>query len=314
MVITVTLNPAIDKTIYVDDLVLNGVNRVSKSRTDIGGKGINVSKVLKNLGIDSICTGFLGEKNYFLKELHKNGIETSFIYIDDDIRINTKIIDNVRNLYTDINENGPNISSDDLGRFIDHFSSICHKDDLIVLSGGASSSIPTDIYAVLIKIAKVKGAYTILDAEGELLTEGIKAKPNIIKPNEFEFKKIIRLGGGNRDDMISAAHDFVDYGIDIVMISLGENGAIYVSDKDVFIAKTSSVKVNSTVGAGDAMVAAIVYSILNNFSAENMVRFAVACGTASVSLEGTEACTLEQAKQFLNNKITKINAENCNRQ
>lgn len=310
MVITVTLNPAMDKTLVIDDFTLGIVNRVKSIRYDIGGKGVNVSKVLKNFGIESICTGFLGGiwENSFKSELNSKGIRSEFIHIEDNTRTNIKIVDNLNKVYTDINEPGPLISSDDIERFINHFKSMCHAHDIVVLSGGVSLNVPKNIYATLIRIAKEKGAIVILDAEGELLKEGIALQPDIVKPNEHELAGLFDICIDNIDDIIKASLILREKGIKKVLVSLGEKGSLYSTDNGIYYAKGLKVPVRSTVGAGDSMVAALVYSLMNNYDDIQTLKFANACGAASVSLEGTGACTLEQANSLLS-QITIVKKE-----
>lgn len=302
MVITVTINPAMDKTLTINNFTLGDVNRVSNLRYDIGGKGINVSKVLKNFGIESICTGFLGGiwKDTFEKEFKSRGINNQFVNIQGDTRTNTKVVDLINKCYTDINEQGPVISDSELEEFISRFKNMCSFGDIVVLSGGVCPSIPVDIYATLTKIAKEKGSFVILDADGDLMVEGMKAKPNVIKPNNVEFEKILNSNFKSNEELVSAAKKLTEDGIGHILISLGSEGALYVTKESSYYAKGLKVPVKSTVGAGDSMVSAIIYSILNSYSDEDLLKFAVACGSATVSLEGTEACTLEQANEYLN--------------
>jgi len=307
MVITVTLNPALDKTLTIEDFKLGAVNRVSNIRYDIGGKGINVSKVLKNFNIDSVCTGFLGGiwESYFIEELNNRKISSKFIHINESTRTNTKVVDSVNKVYTDINEAGPYVKDKELEDFIKTFSDLCKKDDIVVLSGGVSPSVPSNIYGELIKIAKEKGAITILDAEGELLEKGIKEKPDIIKPNIHELKKLMNLDEEKEETVIEASKKLINYGIKKVLVSLGDKGAVYVTENKVLKCDGLKVTVKSTVGAGDSMVAALVYSIIKNFSDEYTLKFANASGAASVTLEGTEACTLEQVDKLIDKVIVK---------
>lgn len=300
-VITVTLNPALDKTLYIDGFAIDSVNRVTKSRTDIGGKGINVSKVLKNLNIHSECVGFLGEniKECFLKELQLKAINTGFTSINDDTRINIKIVDEMSKINTDVNERGPQITETELKDFMEKFEGVCGNGDIVVLSGGVSPSIPKDIYRKLIEIAKAKKAITILDADGELLKEGLKAKPHIIKPNEHELGTLLNIDIDNRDKLIKAGEKFIQEGISKVMISLGAKGAIYITENGTYSTEGLKVSVKSTVGAGDSMVAAMVYSIINNYDDIETLRFATACGAATVMLEGTQPCTTMQVENLL---------------
>ncbi len=308
MVITVTLNPAMDKTLTIVDFTIGDVNRVSKLRYDIGGKGINVSKVLKNFGIESTCTGFLGGlwKETFQVELTKRKINNSFINISHDTRTNTKIVDSINETYTDVNEPGPNISKVEMDEFLIKFKSLCSPSDIVVLSGGVSPSVSKDIYRKLIKTAKEKGSFVILDADGELLKEGIKEKPDVIKPNEHELELLLNKTLGNEDEIISEATKLIESGVGSILISRGHKGAIYVTGNEALYCKGLKVPVKSTVGAGDSMVAALVYSKINNFSNENTLKYAVASGTAAVCLEGTEACDLKSVNEF----IKKLNVEN----
>ena len=303
MVITVTLNPAMDRTLTIDNFDIGKVNRANTVRYDVGGKGINVSKVLKNFGIESICMGFLGGiwEEAIKKELKCRNIKEAFISIKGSTRTNTKIVDNINKVYTDINEPGPIISQYELDSFIKQFEEHCNFGDIVVLSGGVSSSIPENIYGVLTKIAKRKGTIVILDAEDVLLQEGIKEKPDIIKPNDHEIAKLFGIDSSNSEQINEAVKQLRNKGIKKVMVSLGENGATYTTEKGNYYIKGLRVSVRSTVGAGDSMVAAIVYSILNNYDDSKTLRFANASGAASVSLEGTEACTLEQVSQMINN-------------
>ena len=308
MIITVTLNPAMDKTLTIDNFNIGSVNRVSKLRYDIGGKGINVSKVLKNFGVESTCTGFLGGiwQNTFELELSKKEINNSFVNISQDTRTNTKIVDNQNGTYTDVNEPGPNINKAEMDEFISKFKGICTSNDIVVLSGGVSPNIPKDIYRKLIKIAKEKGSFIILDAEGELLKEGIKEKPDVIKPNDHELEILLNKALDTEEKIISEARKLIESGVGSILISRGHKGAMYITSNDSLYCNGLNVPVKSTVGAGDSMVAALVYSKINKFSNQETLRYAVASGTAAVCLEGTEACNLQQIKQF----IPKLNIEN----
>lgn len=301
MVITVTLNPAMDKTIIIDDFELGKVNRVSKLRYDIGGKGINVSKVLKKFGIPSACTGFIGGslKETFEKEIKNMGICNCFVEISEDTRTNIKVVDNKNQIYTDINEPGPEITEKELDDFINKFQGICNENDIVVLSGGACPNVPKNIYATLTKLAKAKGAFVILDAEGELLSEGIKENPDIIKPNKHEFEILLNKSFRTEDEMISEARKLIDEGLSKILISLGGEGAILIDKKMVLYGMGLKVPVKSTVGAGDSTVAALIYSMINNFDNEETLKFAVATGAASVSLEGTQACDLKQVEPLI---------------
>ncbi|MBW8381805.1 MAG: 1-phosphofructokinase, partial [Youngiibacter sp.] len=264
MVITVTLNPALDKTLILEDFTPGMVNRALSVRQDIGGKGINVSKVLKEFGVQSICTGFLGGnlRELFLRELKSKGIDSDFVLIRGNTRTNTKVVDRVRNEFTDINEPGAVIEKDELLEFLGKFEGLVKSGDTVVLSGGASSSVPKDIYRTLTEIAKDKGAYVLVDAEGELFEEALKAGPDVVKPNDYELSLLEGRKLESDEDILEAARRLMDKGVGKVMVSLGADGSMYVTKDRAYRARGLKVQVKSTVGAGDSMVAALVYARL----------------------------------------------------
>ncbi|HEY5563604.1 MAG TPA: 1-phosphofructokinase [Clostridiaceae bacterium] len=306
MVITVTLNPAMDKTVYTDDFHIGRVNRIRSERYDIGGKGINVSKTLKNMGVQSTCTGFLGgrRENTFISELATRDIKADFIHISGATRTNTKIIDLINTTSSDLNEAGPTVNSWELEWYMDHFDKICHNKDIVVFSGGTPEGVPVDIYYQLIIKAKKLGAFTVLDTEGDLLAEGIKAKPDMIKPNQFEFSKLVGKDFNNIDSIAQAGYDLSCSGISKIMISLGEKGAIFVFDGKVYYSEAIKVPVKSPVGAGDAMVAGGIYSYINGYTDKEFIDFSMASAAAAVASEGNEA-SISDIKELLNK--TKIN-------
>lgn len=300
-IIIVTLNPAMDKTIKIERLEIGRVNRISDVRYDIGGKGINVSEVLMAFGVKSIVTGFLGGHyaETFKTQLMKKRIETKFFKILGDTRVNTKIIDTATGVCTDINEPGPHVPEEVLERFLQSFKIMCGKDDIVVLTGGVGPSIPRDIYKTLGAIAKSQGAFVILDADGDLLKHGIEACPDIIKPNQYEFCSLDDKECLTKEDMLEVAEKVRDNGVGKILISLGSKGAMYVTKRGTYYAPTVKVDVISPVGAGDAMVAALVHSRLQGLSDEQTLRYAVACGAATVTLEGTQICTAAQVSKLL---------------
>lgn len=191
MIITVTLNPAIDKTAQVETMVPNGLNRLSNVMLDVGGKGINVSKAIKELGGESICTGFVAGSNgeWIESELDRMGLKYSFVHVDGNTRMNLKVLDKEMNL-TELNETGQEINSEDLSKFKEKLMDMVNPGDMVVLSGSVPKGVPTTIYRDLIVLLKEKGAKVILDADGDLFTYGVEAGPDLIKPNKYEFKQI----------------------------------------------------------------------------------------------------------------------------
>ena len=267
MIITITCNPAIDKTIKDNETIF-----------DIGGKGINVSKVLKSLGVDSICTGFIGKdnKNIIYDKLDELDIKHHFIEINGVIRTNTKRI--INNELIEENEKGPIPTKEDINNLINHLKQF--KNEIVVISGSSN----VNIYYDLVKLLKKNNNYVILDADKDLLVEGIKACPNIIKPNKDEISRLFNI---DYDENV-VTKKCKELNMDLICISLGKDGALFINKDKVYKAKALDVKYASAVGAGDAMVASFAYSKLNNYDIKNTISLAIAASCASVETSGTK--------------------------
>ena len=290
MIITVTLNPALDKTIEIDDFKIDNVNRIVSTRVDAGGKGINVSKVIKELKSKSIALGFLGGSsgNQIKNYLDDITIDNNFLPLKGETRTNTKIFDKVNNTHTDINESGPSLSEEDIINIKEKIMEICKKDSLVVLSGSVPSGVSTSIYGDMIKDIKNKGGKVILDAEGELLMQGIKAGPYLVKPNIEELEKAFNIEINNEDELIKTAKRILEYGVKYVVISQGSEGSLFITNDKIAKVKGIKVKVKSTVGAGDSMVAALAIATELDYCFEEAIKLACATSTANVMTEGTQ--------------------------
>ncbi|OPJ56817.1 1-phosphofructokinase [Alkalithermobacter paradoxus] len=304
MIYTVTLNPAIDKTIFLDSMRKGEVNRIKKVIKDVGGKGINVSKVLKVLGKESIVLGFLGSDNkkYFVDFLEDANINHDFITVDGENRTNLKIIELDSDIHTDINDIGFSVDEESVNLLLNRISSL-DEDDVVVLSGSIPSGVSDDIYRKIIETIKHKNAKVILDADGKALIEGIKAKPYMIKPNVHELKNIVDFDENNMDSIVEAGKKLVNQGIEKVLISMGELGSLYITKKDVLYANPLKLEVKSTVGAGDSMVAAIAYGIEDDLFDLEILKLASACGACAVMTEGSKMLNkdiIETIKQQIN--------------
>lgn len=291
MIITVTLNPAIDKTVEVDNCTINSVNRVSSVKLDAGGKGINVSKVVKSLNGESITLGALaGRTGEFIKNyLDSEEIKNDFIFVNGETRTNIKIVDKVKGTNTDINEPGNSISEDDVKKIKENIFNNTKKDDILVLSGSVPQGVEKNIYELWIKEAKELGVKTILDADGELLKQGILAGPYLIKPNIHELEKLFDVKIDGINQVVSLCKSIFDYGVNFIAVSLGSDGALFMNREKTIYAHGIKVKVKSTVGAGDSMVAALAFALDKGYSFERSVTLSVAAATAGVMTEGTTA-------------------------
>lgn len=309
MIYTVTLNPAFDITVYTKELIKGTLNRSDYYLIEAAGKGVNVSKVIKALGGDSIALGFLGDENkeLFLKYLSIDGIKSDFIMVKGQTRTNIKIIETKHNVYTEINQKGFEISKSNMEEFFKKIEDYAHQDDIFILSGSLPQNIDDDIYQHLIYILKNKGAMTILDADKNALKNGIKAHPDIIKPNIFELKTLFDMDENNLDSIIEAARKLVALGIKKVIVSRGAQGALFATESDIYIAHPYEVAVKSTVGAGDAMVAAAAYGSEKKLDDLSIFKLSCAAATASILKEGARPPTKEMIENLFENiKVEKI--------
>ncbi|MCB2291765.1 1-phosphofructokinase [Clostridium sp. CS001] len=291
MIITVTLNPAIDKTLEVDNCTIGSINRVSSIKIDAGGKGINVSKVIKNLKGESIALGALaGSTGEFIKNyLDTEKIKNDFIFSQGETRTNVKIVDKVKNTNTDINEPGNKVSGEDIERIREKVFKDIEQEDILVLSGSVPQGVGKNIYEMWIKDAKKLGVKTILDADGELLKQGILSGPYLIKPNIHELEMLFDVKINGIGEVISYCKKIFNYGVNIIAVSLGSEGALFMNGEKTIYAHGLKVEVKSTVGAGDSMVAALAFALDKGYSFERSVTLSVAAATAGVMTEGTTA-------------------------
>ena len=309
MIYTVTLNPAIDKTVVIENLSPGQVNRVASVRVDAGGKGINVSKCLRALGADTVAAAILaGSAGKQLEDMLKAlNIPVLQVNVPGQSRTNLKIIDPVKKENTDINEPGPKVMPEDLDALRLMLGSKVKKGDSIVLSGSLPAGVEADLYRVWTTYFRELGAAVFLDADGEPMAQGIQASPYMIKPNNHELARLLGKEKLSLEEMCSEGKHLVESGIREVVISLGGDGALFVSNEGVFHAEGLSVPVKSTVGAGDSMVAAMVYSKEKGLDRETAIRLAVAMGAASVMQDGSQSPEKKLVEKLAQNvKLKKL--------
>lgn len=288
MIITVTLNPAIDYSISNKE-----------TSFDIGGKGINVSKTLKVLNKDSFCIGFVGKDNKELlyDYLDEEKIGYHFIEVEGKIRTNTKrIIDN--ELYEE-NEEGPYVSDDKVDELLEMIKQF--KNEIVVISGSVSKNVDRNIYARMTRILKQNNNYVIVDCDKELLKNVVKEKPDMIKPN---IKEVCNLFDCEYDEKI-IIDKIRQSGLDNVLISKGKDGAILASDR-IYASKALNVNYCNALSAGDAMVAAFAYGISKNMYIIDVFKLSVACSAATVETKGSKPADIKRIKELLNSVSVEI--------
>lgn len=298
MITTITLNPAIDRTLIVDECILGKVHRIKSCREDVGGKGINVAKVIHLLEGDAMAIGFLGNKNNKDIEefFHQENIQFDFVNIDDKNRVNTKIVDLKTMTTTDFNESGFNIDEEHIGLIKKKVQEYAKTSDYMIFSGSLPCGCSQELYRELIELVK-EDTKAVLDADGELLSEGVKASPFLIKPNIHELENTFGVKVSSKEDVIHAARNIInEFGIQWVLVSMGKDGSVLVSKKRVITADPIQVKAISSVGAGDSMVGGFIYSYSLDDDPIKALVNGTACGTLAVTTEGTQGFTNDQVK------------------
>lgn len=287
-VYTLSFNSSVDNTFYLKSIRFDDINRIEKSRVDAGGKGLNVARMLNILGYPSQALTFLGGSNgTILKKLLEDE-KISFRYVP--IKGNTRSIFNfiAGKTVLRINEKGPLISKKEKDAFLNLiFSLNLAKGDIVSISGSIPPGLKKDIYRDIIKRVKAKGGTVALDTDGDLLKEGIKEKPDIIKPNLWELKRIVRRRINSYKTLKSILEHLISCGISTILLTNGEKGAVLFSRRHFLYGIPPSVKVLSTIGCGDTFLAGFLYGYCKNKPPEECLRLAVASGTAKVLKEGT---------------------------
>lgn len=298
---TVTLNPAIDQTISIGNFQAGKVNRVEKSRSDAGGKGVNVASILADFGFPVAVTGFLGKDNLHLfKQLFaKKAIEDYFVRISGSTRVGIKIVDEVNQATTDINFPGPPPSSADIHALMQVIEKLVTDCAWFVLSGSIPPGVSGDIYRHLIEKIQATGKRTALDTSGQPLARALEVCPALIKPNIDELAEISGRSLTTKSEILEAARRLVERGIETVVISMGEDGAFFVETESMVFAKPPSVMVKSTVGAGDAMLSGMVVGKIRELSLSECARLATACSLGAITRVGSGIPTLKQIEAFM---------------
>ena len=301
MIATVTLNPSLDKTVTVEGLIIDEANRWTSMRTDPGGKGINVSRVIHELGGETVAYGFMGGVDGHVLErlLSQQGVPFNFTPIAGDIRSNFIITNLKTRCQTRIDAPGPRISKEELDNLMARITHIEPKPDYLVLAGSVPPGVPDDIYADIIGEAKKQGIKVVLDSDDDWLKAGVKAQPNVIKPNVHEAAEMLGVRLKNEEAIIQAVRVLVAQGIDIVAISRGKDGLIIANETVILKVTPPEVEVRSTVGAGDSAIAGLVMKLSKGAGVEEAARLAAAAGTATALTPGTELCLLEDVEKIL---------------
>lgn len=300
MIITVTMNPAIDKTLELDSLVHGGLNRIEAPISDAGGKGINVSKTIRALGGETIASGFLGVKGsqIILDCLEAEQIKNDFVFVEGITRTNMKIVESDGTL-TELNEQGMTVPKEKITELVEKLMGYASEESLFILAGSIPKGVDTDIYAKITNAVKKKGAKVFVDADGELFVKALEAAPSIIKPNHVELAEYF----GCREEadeaqLLNYGRRLLEKGIETIAISRGSKGAIFLTKEKALRCSGLKVTAHSSVGAGDAMVAALSHAMAVGLSFEESIRLGIATSAGAVTTIGTKPPSMELVEEL----------------
>lgn len=286
MINTITLNPSLDYIVKVEDFKVGHVNRTSKEDIYPGGKGINVSIVLKNLGVKNralgFTAGFTGEE--IEKLVANHGVDNEFIRLEKGMsRINVKLKSKEE---SEINGMGPDISKNDIEKLYEKLEAL-KAGDFVVLAGSIPNTLPDDIYEAIMKDFKDKEINFVVDATKDLLLNVLKYKPFLIKPNHHELGEMFNVKLNSKDEIITYAKKLQEIGARNVIISMAGDGAILIEENgEITISDTPKGTLVNSVGAGDSMVGGFLAGIAENKNIKEAFKIGVATGSASAFSEG----------------------------
>lgn len=279
MIYTLTLNPSIDYVLRIDEFLDGETLRSNSEEKYPGGKGIMVSKLLKNLGENSINIGFLGgfTGDFIRKKLNDLGIAEDFTRIEDDSRINVKLKYETE---TEINAQGPQITEEEIEEFLNYLDQL-QEDDFVIISGSIPKSLGDDFYRVIVNLLEMNNVRFALDTSGKKLYKLSSYKPFLVKPNKDELSEIFEDKIDSEEKIVKYARKLIDQGAENVIVSLGKDGSMFIDSNIVYKAKPIEGKLINSVGSGDSMVAGYIYGYMKGLSKLDSYKLAVSCGSAT---------------------------------
>jgi len=301
MIFTVTLNPAVDRELTVDFIAFDTVLRASDWQVDCGGKGFNVARMLKSLGVASTALGFAAGKTGELLDhrLQALGIETDFTWVEGETRTNVSIISSENGRYVKVNEPGPTIAEEHLVRLKEMIRARARSGDWWVLAGSLPPGVPVEFYAEIIEIIHSAGARVFLDTSSEALRRSCSATPLLVKPNAEEAHELTGLPVGDTREIVEAGAAICKLGPANVVVSLGKDGALLVNSRDAWKAVSPEIIEINPIGAGDSMVAGMVWGLSEGVELSEALRRGIACGAATASCNGTTVGSHAQVRELM---------------
>lgn len=291
MIAAVCANPCVDRAVYIDSFAYGGMNRIRHCREDGCGKGVNVAVACARLGMRAACIGIMPrERNaLILERLAGAGCETEFVSCAGAVRVNTKVVDRASGVTTELNESGPAVSAREFEILIETAARWAKRCSHIVFSGSMPPGYPADIYRTMIETVKAAApeCSCVLDADGALLAEGLKAAPHIVKPNRYELELLSGRKLPGIPDIHAEAVKLIGRGVQLAVVSLGADGAYITDGAEAYYAPAADVEVRNTMGAGDSMAAGLLLGLTRGRPLKEVFRSGMAAAASSLSAEGT---------------------------
>lgn len=301
MIYTVTLNPAVDRELTVPQIVFDRVLRATAWQIDFGGKGFNVSRMLSSLGAESVALAFAGGRSGALLRdgLRDLGIATEFIWVDGETRTNVSVVTEAHDRYIKVNEPGPSVEAAAQEALLERVRNLAREGDWWVLAGSLPPGVAPDFYAQTVETVQQAGARAVLDSSGEALQKGCEARPYLIKPNDVELGQLTGRPTTTTAETVAAAGALADRGLPRAIVSMGKAGALVVDAAQSWLLSAPVIDEKNPIGAGDSLVAGLVYALAQGESLREAARWGVACGAATASLSGTAVGSAELVNDLL---------------
>ena len=300
MITTVTLNPAIDTRYFIEDFKEGRLFRAEKTIKSPGGKGLNVTKVLRQMDADVVATGIIGGKNgeWIQENLKKMDIKEEFYVSSAETRVCIAVL--AKHSETEILESGEELTDSDLRAFEKKLMELVEKSDVITMSGSLPKGMDAGYYQKLVELVNRKGKKVILDTSGKSLLEGVKGKPYLIKPNFDELEYVLGESIDGRDKIKKAVEKLKNLGAQNVLVSLGGEGAIYFGEEILKIT-IPKIKIHNTVGSGDSSVAGFAKGLDDGLELNEILKLSMACGMSNAQSMETGRVIPEDVKEFMEN-------------
>lgn len=299
MILTVCMSPCVDVTVELDEFKVGKTNVVKRKALSLGGKALNVAIGVKRLGGDSYMTGVMYKENGFMfkNALNDEGVPFAFAWSEGRVRENYKFIDR-RAMLTEVNDVGQEVSAQCLEEILTTVNCLSSRSNVTVLSGGLPRGTDSSYYAKLVRAVDTR-SLKIVDATGQRMFEALNVGVDLVKPNIDELEDTIGRAVASKEDMLAGCYELLNRGAKVVLLSLGRKGAVITDGIRNYYCRSINVAVNSTVGAGDAMVAAAAVGLEQGASLQDILRTGVAAGTATVMTVGQVSFTEEKYKEVL---------------